>query len=286
MTIYPGAVCGQLNVRGASVEYYESNAPAVGATGDGAAPVVMLHGTGGSAATTFRALFPMLATKYRVIAPSFDSESADELTLEDLVDQAVAVIQDQAPGVPVTLLGHSLGAVVAAQLAATRPELVENLVLVSGWVRTDPHQLLRNDLWHQLHGIGGPSLGAFMTLCTYSGDFLAARTTQEIETLVVEAADGPDRRAAMRLNRTIDLTETLPSIEAETLVVGCELDFMAPVRQAKQLFGGIKNACYYEIRSGHSVTRERPAELFFVVHDFLRSKPKYLPGTVIPRLSA
>lgn len=281
MTIYPGTTEGLVKLEnGSMVRYLDSgDSPTLGSSVDGRT-VVLLHGTGGTAEQSFWALFPMLATKYRTIALTYDME-AESVTLTDLVDQTSAVIEDRSPGSPVVLVGHSLGAVVATTVAAVRRELVETLVSVAGWVRTDRQQLLRNDVWQELNNSNSAALAHFMTYCSYSRKYLEALTPDELAALVGKVADGPDRSKAMKLNRSIDISSTIADIVCPTLVIGCTYDQVASPAQSQLMFGGIATACYFEMPTGHAAMHERPSELFTTIRGFLRSPLKYPAGSVV-----
>jgi pimeloyl-ACP methyl ester carboxylesterase len=277
MTMYPGAVTGQVTVDGVDVRYVDSG-PIAGSDHT----FVLVHGTGGSAERSFWTLFPMIATRHRVVALDLhDREPGkDALTLDWLVRQVRAVVETVAPD-GAAVLGHSLGAVVAAKLAAQHPELVKYLVLVAGWAATDQHQLLRNSVWQSLYDAKHPALAEFMTLTAHSPFHLNALNEAEFTALVDQARNAPDRSAAMALNRTIDIREDLPSIQAPTLIVACSHDWMAPVHHSHLLFGGIANSCFAEVPSGHAVMLERPAEVFRLAHDLVTGAPKFIPGAVL-----
>lgn len=68
------------------------------------------------------------------------------LTVDDLAAQVIDSAEAAGAG-PIHLVGQSLGAVVAATVAARRPDLVAALVLVSGWNVTDPRGHAMFDLW-------------------------------------------------------------------------------------------------------------------------------------------
>ena len=68
MKIHPDAQEGRVLIGDLSVPFYDTGAPY-----DARATVVLVHGTGGSASTHFRTLFPMLTTRYRVIALDLQS---------------------------------------------------------------------------------------------------------------------------------------------------------------------------------------------------------------------
>src|SRR4051812_27403633 len=118
--------------------------------------LLLIHGTGGDAATSWAALAPLLAQRHTLVMPDLpgSGETVDEggaLELGALAEQSAAVAA--AAGLEsYAVLGFSLGAAVAATLAASRPEQVEALVLVGGpieGVRARTH--LQFDLWRELH---------------------------------------------------------------------------------------------------------------------------------------
>lgn len=100
-----------------------------GATGSPA--VVLLHALG-EQSTTWDDLTPRLADSFRTHA--FDlrghglSGWTDSYSLEQMRDDVLAAI-DRLALAPVTLVGHSMGAIVAYLVAMQRPHVVERLVL-------------------------------------------------------------------------------------------------------------------------------------------------------------
>lgn len=278
MSFPPGVTEGLVTVDGVSVRYYDSD------PSDPRLPLVLLHGTGGTAHGSFWALFPMLSFRHRVITLDFVDEvplGSGALAVGHFVEQARAVIRHRVPDGPVALIGYSLGAVVAAQLAAECPELVDSLTLVAGWITTDPQQELRNALWQQLKSTAPDALGAFMTLTAFSAGFLASKSGAEIAALVQTAQDGPDRSLKMALNRVVDISDRVGRIRARTLVVGCTHDQMVPLRHSQALFGAIDTARFAQIDSGHAVVHERPAELFTLIDTFVSGSPYERSGTVL-----
>jgi pimeloyl-ACP methyl ester carboxylesterase len=95
--------------------------------------LVLLHGLGASGAV-WQGVGRLLNPALRLLAPDLrghgesDKPSAGYLPRDYVGD--VAAWLGHEPARPVALLGHSLGAVVAAQLASERPELIRKLVLV------------------------------------------------------------------------------------------------------------------------------------------------------------
>lgn len=253
---------------------------------DGQRPVlVMVHGSTGSTDSHYGFLFPMLCFRQRVVSVDLAAPPTNALRLEQLVAQVGAVIhavREQTGGRPVSLMGYSLGAVVAACLAAQRPEAVRQLILVAGWMKTDAHQRLRNGVWRELRQAGLDTIRNYMLYCAFSSDFIAARTPQELASMADKI--GLDRfiDQQMALNADIDIRAQVPQIQARTLIVGCAQDQMVPKSHSQQLFGAIDDARYTEIDSGHGVVFERPAELLRHIDAFLQQPNAYPPGSVIP----
>lgn len=255
-----------------------------GAERPGRRTIVLLPGTAGRSDTHYAFLLPMLAARHRVIGVDFAplGEGTDGPTVDDLVEQAVAVLEHVRPAEPVLLVGYSLGAVVATALAARRPELVGGLVLVAGWLTTDVHQQLRNSVWQTLRDEGSKALRDFMTYCAFSQPYLLARTPLERELLPTRFELGELLDQHMDLNRRVDIAALAPLVAAPTLVVGCTYDQMVPAQHARLLFGAITDARYTEIASGHAALTERPAEVLSLVEAFAADPGRHPAGSVLP----
>jgi pimeloyl-ACP methyl ester carboxylesterase len=107
------------------------------------APLVWLHGAGGLLAQ--EPLLERLARRYRVLAPVWPGYGADggEELLEDMLDFAlhgwdvVDALGLERPH----LVGHSMGGMIAAEMAAISPHSLQKLVLVSAaglWLDAHP----------------------------------------------------------------------------------------------------------------------------------------------------
>lgn len=282
MSIYPGAVVGTVEVDGEEVGYVDS----VGSR-DLAPPIVLVHGSGGTARTHFGTIFPMFASRRRVIAVEYgstDPDPASGLTVATLAEKVAGVLEAVAPQTRVDLLGYSLGGAVAIRYAATRPSSVHTLTVAAGWLRTDAHQRLRNRLWHRLHAAGDESLALFSVLSAYGAPYLAKRTPTEMDALVERSKPGPDRLRQMQLNATLDVTDDALAVQAPTLIIGGDHDQMAPLRHSRELLGAIRDARLVQVRSGHAMFTERPAEIFQVVDEFVRRPAAHPAGATLPRL--
>lgn len=244
--------------------------------------IVLLHGTGGTALDHFAFLLPMLSRHFRVLALDFEPGLSDApLTVEDLADQVESVLDEVLGDTPAFVCGYSLGAVVAATVAARRPALVAGLILICGWAKTDLHQQVRNQVWHTLRKEGSAALAEYTVFCAFGAPYLAGRTPAEVSALIAKVAVPDTMDAQMDLNRRVDIEPVLADIEAPTLVLGATFDAMAPVRQSKLLWGAIKDARYAELPTGHAVMVERPAQVYQLVTKFCAAPDAVPAGGVV-----
>src|SRR5262245_22281878 len=106
-------------------------------------PLVFLHGAGGFFAQN--AFLDRLAERYHVLAPELPGygESTGEELLEDMLDftlhgwDVVAALGVERP----YLVGHSMGGMIAAEMAALAPRDLQKLVLVGAaglWLPEQP----------------------------------------------------------------------------------------------------------------------------------------------------
>jgi pimeloyl-ACP methyl ester carboxylesterase len=270
---------GTVRVAGVDVRYHDTAGERAGT-----APVVLVHGTGGSTQGHYSYVFPMLGTAQRVVSVDLVTpDVAPEEGPARLAEQVAAVIEEVLPGRPVTLVGYSLGSVVATVVAATRPELVDKLVLFAGWLKTDAQQQLRNDVWQALRDSGDlATFGRYVTYCAFSAPFLDLMGREGVGMLVAGAASDDATAAQMRMNREVDLTDLVGRVVCPTLVVAGTDDQMTPPRQSKRLFAAIENARYTEVTSGHGMVAERAAELVHLVTTFNQDPERHPAGSILP----
>ena len=222
---------GTLEVDGVTVRYR------VAGPDNERAPIILVHGTAGSIDGHYGYIFPMMAHRQRVIALDWGEPEGDTLELDQLVAQVSAVIDATVPEGPVTLVGYSLGAVVAAKTAADLGERITNLALVAGWLKTDTHQKMRNHVWRALRDQDSPSITEYMTFCAFSPAFMNMKTLEDMigAAGMLKMSAFVDKQ--MDLNTRIDIAAECETITAKTLVIGGTYDMMVPKHHTKQLFG-------------------------------------------------
>ncbi|MFD7730898.1 alpha/beta fold hydrolase [Kitasatospora phosalacinea] len=240
--------------------------------GAAAPALVMVHGTGFGAEGTFGHLVEHFSADRKVVLPDFAGcgETVDdggELTPELLAEQIVAVIEAEG-GEPVDLVGFSLGAVVAATVAAYRPDLVRRLVLTAGWARPDhPYLATHMTTWAGLAG-DPVAFGRFGTLTAFSPEFMTVLGPEALSGII--AGNRPTEGALRHidLNLRADLRPLLPRITAETLVIGCTKDGTVPFALTRELADAVPGARFEALESGHVVVYEQPEAFVELVAGF------------------
>lgn len=125
-------------------------------------PVVLLHGIA-SSSVTYEYVVPELTDRHRVIAVDLlgfgksEAPSDAQFTIDEHVDAVVSTLETLGMRNPLTLVGHSLGALISIRLAARHPKLVGHLVVVSPPVYVpsdtlvDPVERARMDAYLRLY---------------------------------------------------------------------------------------------------------------------------------------
>ncbi len=236
--------------------------------------LVLVHGTGGDAESNYGHLVGRFSDRHTVITPNYSGsggtkDSGGPLTVEGLARQVEAAVADAGVRGPVAVVGFSLGAGVAAALAALRPELVSRLVLVAGWAVTGPRQRLAFDLWRRLWSADPELFARFVTAEGWSPAWLDGAGYTQVEQAVADTSFPEGARRQIDLDAELDISALLPGITAPTLVIGATRDQIVPVTYTVELHKAIPGSRYEELDSGHLVIYERPDELVRLISDFV-----------------
>lgn len=245
-------------------------------TGEGP-PVVLIHGTGADAESNWGALIESLSDRYTVVAPNLPGAGktpapTDRLELDQLARDVTSTVQDAlGPDQGWHLVGHSLGAVIAAAVAVDRPEQARSLLLHAGWITTGPREALMFDLWSRLLAIDAELLARQLILEAMSPALLRAASAVELDEMVAGFTAMLDSRIAaqIELDARIDVASAVSGIQAPTLVLASVDDRIIPPAHQQALTKAIPNARYRELAGGHGLPFEDPAEFFLVITEWL-----------------
>ena len=241
--------------------------------GGSGAPVVFFHGAGGLLADN--PFLDQLAARYHVFAPELPGygESTGEELLEDMLDftlhggDVVAALGLTKPH----LIGHSMGGMIAAEMAAVAPHDIGKLILVAAaglWIEEHPipdiFALLPGQLVELL--FQDPVKG--QTLLTGGADFSDMEVFKEFYL-------GQQRRLAMAgkilfpiPNRRV--SKRLYRVTAPTLIVWGQSDRLIVPAYAKRWAALIPGATVELVpNAAHMLPYEEPRAFVSAVSRFL-----------------
>ncbi|NRQ35041.1 alpha/beta hydrolase [Nonomuraea sp. NN258] len=243
---------------------------------DGHGPgLVLVHGVGGDAEKVFGNVVGHFTSSRTVVRPNFSGsgQTADDgadLTVDLIADQVAAAAQAAVDG-PVDLFGFSLGAVAAAVVAATRPELVRSLVLAGGWAHsTGPRDQYYFQTAAKLLAADRELFKRFSALTGFSTATLDRFGHDGLAYSLADAWPPPGIGRQLDLGGRVDIRPLLPRITAPTLVIGFAEDAMIPIDGSRQLSAAIPGSRLVEVEGqGHMDWFADPSGLIKLTTDFI-----------------
>lgn len=246
-------------------------------TGDGP-PLMLVAGLAADSAFYAPSLRG-LSARFRVV--TIDNRGAGQTAPADAPGSIAAMADDCIAlaahlGMQrLSLVGHSMGGMIAQECAIRHPHAVERLVLAA----TAPHAGARNNdlfaTWSQLYAVAERRLW-FRNLFHWvlSPAFLANRTS--FAALVELAAKYPYQQTARALAQQVaavagfDARPRIGTIRAPTLVLNGTQDLLFAVQDAAAFAAAIPAATFIPLDGlAHSFPIEAPQELTRRVIDFL-----------------
>lgn len=238
-------------------------------------PILFLHGIG-SSRRGFGAQLDHLGPIRWCLAPDAPGygDSDDDPTIASLdhyVDRFLALL-DGVEAERVDLVGVSWGGVIAARLAATRPDRVGRLVLAdtSRGSGVDPDRAVAMRDRPRLLAAEGPEAFARARAPRLLSPSAPPELVDAVAADMAAAIRLPGYRQAAESMAATDHTELLGSIEAPSLVVVGEADVVCPPEEASILTGLLPDASLVIVRgAGHLANREQPSAFNEAVEAFL-----------------
>lgn len=238
--------------------------------------LLCLHGIGGGQ-DAFDGLLAELPGGWRAAAwdmPGYGaSDAVEEMTFETLAAAAVAVIDDLGAKTAV-VLGHSLGGMIAQEVAARYPERLAGLILFA----TTPAFGGRDDsfkekfLADRLAPLDAGKTPADIAPGLVGGMFGDA-TPEDVRAAAVAsmaAVPAAAYRQALTCIVTFDRRESLAAIACPTLVLAAETDALSPPKTMARMAEKIPGAGYVCLDGvGHLANFEDPAAFNAAVSGFL-----------------
>ena len=251
-------------------------------------PVVLIHGLG-SCAAAFRAVGPFLAEAgYRALAVDLpgcglSARPGAGFTRRALAAAVLGFLDNLGVRRVRALVGHSMGAAIALELAATRPERVELVAVLDGQgIVSTPRLLalaapvvpLAGELAAGLTAIAPVATRRLLTRLYLRRIFRdPGRIPDELVEAYATCADAGYQRAMFGMLRhlgdTAELAAAVRTLPQPALLVWGRDDVVCPPCLAEELHRALPDAeLKFLSRCGHSPAEERPEELSGLLVDF------------------
>ncbi|MDT8977368.1 alpha/beta hydrolase [Paenibacillus sp. chi10] len=245
-------------------------------------PIIVIHGGPGLSSYYFHDYLDFLKQKNKVIfydqPGTGNSESKSDLqnySFQHLTDDLDVIVNDYAKKKPVTLLGHSFGAIVALQYALDHPGNVDQLILVSTpFIQStmQPEMLLK--LYRTLPPINDPEA---------TNQWYHQRLTEYYNTTFYHPGGGekldlgPASYAPMmsifKTMQNFSLKDRLPGFDKKTLIIYGEADKdVISIKDQLILHQDLPNSTLIKFEnSGHWSFIEEPEKFRKTIMDFLNN---------------
>lgn len=195
--------------------------------------------------------------------------------IRDMVEDVVATL-DRLGLTQVDIVGHSMGGVLAQQLALRHPHRVRKLVLVCSFLTVEPRSLRVLESWARcLEEQSSPEL---LARCLFPWLYSEAffRRVNNFEQALAALQGHPYPMTATGVSaqlealRSYQARDQLGSLKAPTMVVQAEFDALVSTRASRELQQAIPGANLVEVAAcGHACMLENPEGLNRVLLDFL-----------------
>lgn len=203
-------------------------------------PLLLIHGVGMNA-TIWQPQIELLKSRYDVIAIDMLGHGASRLppenpVLSDYADEAIELL-DRLGLEKVSVVGHSMGALVAQEMALSEPERVRLMVSLNAVFRRPP--LLARAVRERAAGLNSRSddSGVAATIARWFGDPVPARLTDAAarvrDALACVDPEGYARTYRLFAHADADHADRLPKLEMPALfMTGSEDENSSPAMSA------------------------------------------------------
>ena len=240
-------------------------------------PLLLVNGLGFGRWGWFKQV-PTFSRHFRTITFDIRGERGLSNGVADLTNEVVALLDHLGVG-KTHVLGTSLGGFVAQELALSRPDLVDRLVLVCTSYGGRGPEAMSPGALADMMGLGtfSAEAAARKALEAATGDVYRAEKPEEFEKIVHwRLADSPSAVSyyeQAKAGARFDLSGDVGHITSPTLVIHGSEDRYVPPANARALANAIPGAKLRVLEdAGHLVFVERFADVNREVVRFLKSR--------------
>ncbi|MDE0149398.1 MAG: alpha/beta fold hydrolase [Rhodospirillaceae bacterium] len=258
--------------------------PACIGAGAGPDTALFLHGIGGDSGS-FTDNLPALPEGWRGLAwdaPGYgDSAPLAEMTFETLATAAIRLLDAQRVRRAV-IVGHSMGGMIAQEIAARYPERVRGLVLFAtsasfgGRDALFRMKFLADRLAPLDRGLTPGDIARPLVPSLFGPEPPPGAVERAVASMA--ALSSATYRQALNCIVHFDRKADLARIACPTLALAAEHDMLAPPRTMERMAGAIPGARYRCLaEAGHLANMEDPAAFNAEIGGFLQDIPRHDP---------
>lgn len=271
-------------------------------------PLVLLHGSA-THSYAWRNLIPYLARGHRCLAPDLPGmggslpahyETPESYSFDEQLWSIGELVKFLEPTRPVVLIGHELGALLAAEYARNHASSVAGLVFIEGSFRVTNDTKFDPDIRDFLADVRGPGGAPMILTRNMLVEFYLSRLTlRHLGPEELGAYRGPSRRDGKSRNAMLSMIRQLPlkshpgpidDLASEIriwcsrtpipkLVVGGSPGFLVP-QPILATTAKWSNTTTASVRGLHFLMEDSPARITSLVLDWLDGIGHTLPEAV------
>lgn len=243
--------------------------------GHGPRVLVLLHEMGG-ALESWDHVVPKLEAEFQILR--FDMRGSGmsqkingQVTLDQLVDDLVGLLDHLGMTKSVSLAGCAVGAAVAIGFAARCPERVSALVAMAPALGVPPER--RAFAMERADAVERDGMRP-MTMAGHDRAYpfeLRKDPVRELTARAIKLANDPHSFAAIqRMLAGLDMSAELKALSCRTLFLAGSLDGTRPPEQVQVIAAQVANSEYETVISGHGMGYLTPELIATKLADFLR----------------
>ncbi len=198
------------------------------------------------------------------------TDDGSALSLQKLARQ-VREVARSAGADRFDLVGHSLGAAIAIQLAASSADLIRSLIVVAGFSRgAEPRLKLQFELWLELLRTNREAFLKLLLLSGLTPAFVSRVGASTIEDMIkgyMPLANWEGIARQVELDLAVDVSGQSGRVTSPTLVINCAHDQI--VTQTRELAASIPGSMCQQISAGHLAYFEGADEFLSLATEFL-----------------
>ena len=246
--------------------------------GDAAAPpVLLIHGLGWDHGLWNGLVDPLVEAGYRVIAPDLrgmgQSDKPDEAYSIDLYRRDLAGFLDALGLEDVSVVGFSLGGMIAAALAC-RDRRVARMVLACCTLHSEPQAERATEAMLARAERDGPLAFAQAQADAIWARAWAAAHQDAVADFIRRrtAMDQPALHRAFRSSYGVDLRPACGALRVPALVLAGDTDPFVSLSSARAVAATIPGAVFQHFEAGHMLPLEQPTLFQAAVLAFLQGR--------------